>query len=120
MFRRQIEAGGPVTVTHRDAIRYFMSIPEAAALVIQAGAMATGGDVFVLDMDEPVKIDDLAKSMIHLMGLDDGCRRAPLLAMARARSSPWCALATCSSLSPGYSANRNGSSIFPMFRSKQE
>ncbi|HKD57877.1 MAG TPA: polysaccharide biosynthesis protein, partial [Hyphomicrobiaceae bacterium] len=70
MFRRQIEAGGPVTVTHRDAIRYFMSIPEAAALVIQAGAMATGGDVFVLDMDEPVKIDDLAKSMIHLMGLE--------------------------------------------------
>jgi FlaA1/EpsC-like NDP-sugar epimerase len=70
MFRRQIEAGGPVTVTHRDAIRYFMSIPEAAALVIQAGAMATGGDVFVLDMDEPVKIDDLAKSMIRLMGLE--------------------------------------------------
>ena len=69
-FRRQIEAGGPVTVTHRDAIRYFMSIPEAAALVIQAGAMATGGDVFVLDMDEPVKIDDLAKSMIRLMGLE--------------------------------------------------
>jgi FlaA1/EpsC-like NDP-sugar epimerase len=70
MFRRQIEMGGPVTVTHPDAIRYFMSIPEAAALVIQAGAMATGGDVFVLDMDEPVKIDDLAKSMIRLMGLD--------------------------------------------------
>ena len=70
MFRRQIEAGGPVTVTDREAIRYFMSIPEAAALVIQAGAMATGGDVFVLDMDEPVKIDDLAKSMIRLMGLE--------------------------------------------------
>jgi len=70
MFRRQIEAGGPVTVTHREAIRYFMSIPEAAALVIQAGAMAAGGDVFVLDMDEPVKIDDLAKSMIRLMGLE--------------------------------------------------
>src|SRR5215467_1037917 len=68
MFSRQIEAGGPVTVTHRDAIRYFMSIPEAAALVIQAGAMATGGDVFVLNMDEPVKIDDLARSMIRLMG----------------------------------------------------
>ena len=70
MFRRQIAAGGPVTVTDPEAIRYFMSIPEAAALVIQAGAMATGGDVFVLDMDEPVKIDDLAKSMIRLMGLE--------------------------------------------------
>jgi FlaA1/EpsC-like NDP-sugar epimerase len=67
-FRRQIEAGGPVTVTHRDMIRFFMSIPEAAALVVQAGAMATGGDVFVLDMGEPVRIDDLARSMIRLMG----------------------------------------------------
>jgi FlaA1/EpsC-like NDP-sugar epimerase len=70
MFRRQIETGGPVTVTDREAIRYFMSIPEAATLVIQAGAMATGGDVFVLDMGEPVKIDDLARSMIRLMGLE--------------------------------------------------
>ena len=69
-FRGQIEAGGPVTVTHRDVIRYFMSIPEAAALVIQAGAMAAGGDVFVLDMGEPVRIDDLARSMIRLMGLE--------------------------------------------------
>ena len=69
-FRRQIASGGPVTVTHREATRYFMSIGEAAALVIQAGAMATGGDVFVLDMHEPVKIDDLAKSMIRLMGLE--------------------------------------------------
>ncbi len=69
-FRRQIEAGGPVTVTDPEAIRYFMSIPEAAALVIQAGAMATGGEVFVLDMGAPVKIDDLAKSMIRLMGLE--------------------------------------------------
>jgi UDP-N-acetylglucosamine 4,6-dehydratase len=69
-FRRQISAGGPVTVTHPDAIRYFMSIPEAAALVIQAGAMASGGGVFVLDMGEPVKIDALARSMIRLMGLE--------------------------------------------------
>jgi FlaA1/EpsC-like NDP-sugar epimerase len=69
-FRRQIKAGGPVTVTHRNMIRYFMSIPEAASLVIQAGAMAQGGDVFVLDMGEPVRIDDLAKSMIRLMGLE--------------------------------------------------
>lgn len=67
-FRQQIQAGGPVTVTHPEIIRYFMSIPEAAALVIQAGAMATGGDVFLLDMGEPVKIDDLARSMVRLMG----------------------------------------------------
>lgn len=69
LFREQIRAGGPVTVTHREIIRYFMTIPEAAQLVIQAGAMATGGDVFVLDMGKPVKISDLAHRMIHLMGL---------------------------------------------------
>jgi FlaA1/EpsC-like NDP-sugar epimerase len=69
LFRKQITDGGPVTVTHEDITRYFMTIPEAAQLVIQAGAMSTGGDVFVLDMGKPVKIVNLAKSMIHLMGL---------------------------------------------------
>ena len=69
-FRQQIAEGGPVTVTHKEIIRYFMSIPEAAQLVIQAGAMGNGGDVFVLDMGQPVKIDDLARAMIHLTGLE--------------------------------------------------
>ena len=69
-FRNQIQAGGPVTVTHKEIIRYFMSIPEAAQLVIQAGAMASGGEVFVLDMGTPVKIDDLARAMIRLSGLE--------------------------------------------------
>ncbi|MEE2025645.1 polysaccharide biosynthesis protein [Alkalimonas mucilaginosa] len=70
LFREQIRKGGPVTVTHKDIIRYFMTIPEAAQLVIQAGAMGNGGDVFVLDMGEPVRISELARRMIHLMGLE--------------------------------------------------
>jgi FlaA1/EpsC-like NDP-sugar epimerase len=71
LFKRQIKEGGPITLTHADINRFFMLIPEAAQLVIQAGAMAKGGDVFVLDMGEPVRIIDLARKMVHLSGFSE-------------------------------------------------
>lgn len=77
LFRQQIKAGGPLTVTHPKITRYFMTIPEAAQLVIQAGSMGQGGDVFVLDMGEPVKIVELAEKMIHLSGLSVRTERNP-------------------------------------------
>jgi FlaA1/EpsC-like NDP-sugar epimerase len=77
LFKKQIQAGGPITLTHPEITRYFMTIPEAAQLVLQAGAMGEGGDVFVLDMGDPVRIIDLARRMVHLSGLEVKCEETP-------------------------------------------
>jgi FlaA1/EpsC-like NDP-sugar epimerase len=77
LFKKQIEQGGAITITHPDIVRYFMLIPEAAQLVIQAGAMAKGGEVFVLDMGEPIKIVDLARTMIEMAGLREKSEQTP-------------------------------------------
>jgi FlaA1/EpsC-like NDP-sugar epimerase len=90
LFQKQIDAGGPVTVTHPEVTRYFMTIPEAAELVIQASAMANSGDVFVLDMGEPVKITDLAVEMIKLTGLQPYLMEQPNQKFNKAGHIPIC------------------------------
>ena len=119
-FKKQIEKGGPITLTHLDVTRYFMTIPEAAQLVIQAGSIAGGGDVFVLDMGKPIKIVDLAKRMVTLSGL------RPILNFRKRLKDDEIAI-TVSGLRPGeklfeelaYSANLTGT-IHPRINTTAE
>jgi FlaA1/EpsC-like NDP-sugar epimerase len=99
-FQEQIDKGGPVTVTHPEMVRYFMSIPEAAQLVLQAGSMGLGGEIFVMDMGEPVKIVDLARDMIRLSELSESEIRIVYTGCARARSSSRSCSPTTSTRAP--------------------